>query len=82
MKRNKSLDYHHKTGKALFDLYCYKCKELIFKKGEKFSTSIFTGDEKCCSNCDAILHRRSRGGQSDTWGLVGRSKKLKGGFND
>lgn len=63
-------DYYYETGKALCDLFCYKCKTLIFKKGEKFSTSIFSGGETCCSNCDATLHRRSPGGQSDRWGLV------------
>lgn len=69
-KYNDYQEYYYKTGKALYDLHCKNCSELIFKKGERLNCSIFTGDEKCCSNCDATLHRRSAGGQSDTWGLV------------
>lgn len=67
---NDYQEHYYKTGKALCDLYCRNCKTLIFKKGERFTTSIFTRGERCCSNCDATLHRRSPGGQSDTWGLI------------
>lgn len=69
-KYNKWQNYFYKTGNALNDLYCKKCGEKIYNKGEKIRTSIFSGDKNCCCNCDAILHKRSNGGQGDSWGLV------------
>lgn len=69
---NDYQEHYYKTGKALYDLYCNNCDEWIHKKGEKIQTASFEGDERCCSNCDYTLHRRSPGGQSDTWGFIGK----------
>lgn len=69
MKYNEWQEHYYKTGKALSDLYCCNCEALIFEKGEELNCSVFTRDEKCCSDCDHVLHRRSPGGQSDTWSM-------------
>jgi len=69
-KYNDYQEHYYKTGNALYDLYCRSCTERIYKKGEKIQTSCGDGDERCCSNCDYTLHRRSHGGQSDTWGFT------------
>jgi hypothetical protein len=68
--------HYYKTGKALAELYCENCGQLIHKKGEKVKTAFGEGDEVCCSNCDHTLHRRSPGGQSDTWGFKVKDKPI------